>query len=164
MNEIPSMWRKELLHPLFVHFPIGLLIITALVGIAAILFRNKKYAGKLRFNFSLQLFLGIILFWITFYTGQIAYGVEVRKICDPTVLKDHLYWAYVAGYIFSAGALIELVRLIWRKKIAFLLFLAVALSVGGALSLTYAGHLGARVVYQQAAGVYHPSPDCTEFE
>lgn len=158
------MWRKELWHPLFVHFPIGLLIITALIGIAAVFFRNKKFSGYLRFNFSLLLFLGIVLFWITFYTGQLAYGVEVRKICDPTVLKDHLYWAYVAGYIFSAGALIELVRVIWRNKILFLFYLAVVLSIGGALSLAYAGHLGARVVYQQAAGVYRPSPDCTEFE
>lgn len=131
---------------------------------AAILFRNKTYAVYLRFNFSLLLFLGIVLFWITFYTGQLAYGVEVRRICDPTVLKDHLYWAYVAGYIFSAGALIELVRVIWRNKFPFLFYLAVVLSVGGALSLAYAGHLGARVVYQQAAGVYRPSPDCTEFE
>lgn len=29
--------------------------------------------------------------------------------------------------------------------------------------LVYIRHLGAQLVYQQAAGVYHPSEDCSEF-
>lgn len=164
MGEIPSMWRKELLHPLFVHFPIGLLLISALVGLAAILFRKKSYADYLSFTFSTLLFIGVAFFWLTFYTGQMAYSIEVRKICDPTVLKDHLYWAYFSGYVFSIGACIEAFRIIWKKRLFLLFLTTVAFSLGGSVTLAFAGHLGAKVVYQQGAGVYKPTTDCHEFE
>ncbi|WP_199898069.1 hypothetical protein [Marinilabilia salmonicolor] len=39
----------------------------------------------------------------------------------------------------------------------------IALIITGTGFLVYAGHLGATLVYQQAAGVYTPSEDCIEF-
>jgi len=37
------------------------------------------------------------------------------------------------------------------------------LVITGSGFLSYTGHLGAGLVYQQAAGVYTPSEDCNEF-
>jgi putative Mn2+ efflux pump MntP len=41
--------------------------------------------------------------------------------------------------------------------------IAVVLALVGSGFLAYTGHLGATLVYQQAAGVHIPSEDCHEF-
>ncbi|WPP50740.1 DUF2231 domain-containing protein [Catalinimonas niigatensis] len=165
MNEIPSMWRTELWHPLSVHFPIAILSLAAVIGMAYLLFKKKDCAPYLRFTLSLLLWCGVVLFWIAFYTGQEAYSVVVRQICDPRVLKSHLFWAYIAGTSFSLAALLDvMVRLVSLKFKSWITFGAIVLMLGGTICITYVGHLGARLVYQQAAGVYQPSEDCIEFE
>ena len=164
MNEPSSMWREELWHPLSVHFPIGLLLVAGLIGLAYLLLRKKNFAGSLKFSFSLLLWIGLILFWVAFYTGQIAYNVEVRRLCDPTVVKEHLYWSYVSGYIFSGAVVLDFSRFLLRRFRNIIFSFVILLTVAGAVVLGYVGHLGAKLVYQQAAAVYQPSENCTEFE
>lgn len=114
---------------------------------------------------SLLLWCGIILFWLAFYSGQEAYTVVVRSLCDPTVVKDHLYWAYVSGYTFSAATLLDVIRIFTGHKLrTWISVLSLILLIGGTAAISYVGHLGAAVVYQQAGGVYVPSEDCSEFE
>ena len=165
MEGVPSIWRTELLHPLSVHFPIALLSLSALVGIAFFIFHSRNFAPHLRFSMSLLLWCGIVLFWLAFYTGQEAYTIVVRTLCDPTVLKDHLYWSYVSGYIFSAATVLDIIRMFTASKLKTWFNIAVlVLLLGGTVAISYVGHLGASVVYQQAGGVYVPSEDCGEFE
>ncbi|MEK6479021.1 DUF2231 domain-containing protein [Catalinimonas sp. 4WD22] len=165
MNEIPSIWRTELWHPLSVHFPIAILSFASVVGMAYLLFKKRDFAPYLRFTLSLLLWCGVALFWLAFLTGQEAYSIVVRQICDPHVLKNHLFWAYISGASFSlATALDILVRLISLKFKNWLVIGSVVLMVGGSVCIAYVGHLGARLVYQQAAGVYQPSENCIEFE
>ncbi|MFA0964514.1 DUF2231 domain-containing protein [Roseivirga sp. BDSF3-8] len=164
MLQIPSMWRTELLHPLSVHFPIALLTMAALCGLVYLFVRQKSFAPYLRFSTSLLLLSGVALFWVAYYTGDQAYEVVVRTICDPSVLKDHLFWANTSAYIFSAAALLEIARYIFHlQKKAWTTLLVVLLLTGGTAAISYAGHLGATVVYQQAGGVYTPDGDCTGF-
>ena len=111
------MWRTELWHPLFVHFAIGILIISSAVGLAWLVFRKKTFASNLRFTLSLLLWTGIVFFWITFLTGQEAYNVVVRTICDPPVLKDHLWWAQFSAYLFSTATAADIASRIWKDKI-----------------------------------------------
>ncbi|MGO1586219.1 MAG: DUF2231 domain-containing protein, partial [Mesonia sp.] len=47
---------------------------------------------------------------------------------------------------------------LWIKRLTLILLL-----IGNGF-LMYVGHLGATLVYQQAAGVYVPTEDCQEFE
>jgi uncharacterized membrane protein len=165
MNEIPSMWRTELWHPLSVHFPIAILSLAAVVGITYLLFKKRDFAPYLRFTLSLLLCCGVALFWIAFYTGQEAYSVVVRQICDPRVLKNHLFWAYISGASFSLAAVLDIiVRSISLRINNWLIYASVVLMLGGTVCIAYVGHLGARLVYQQAAGVYQPSENCIEFE
>ncbi|MDQ8184299.1 hypothetical protein [Pelagicoccus sp. SDUM812002] len=107
MDSIPSMWRTELWQPLSVHFPIALLSLAAAVAIALPFFRKRKPFSSLRFTYSLLLWSGLLAFWIAFYTGQLAYDVEVRRLCDPGVLKKHLRWSYISGIFFSIAALCD---------------------------------------------------------
>lgn len=166
MTDVPAFWRTELWHPLTVHFPIGLLITGTAVSVAALFSSsNLQWKVYLKFSTSLLLWIGIIFFWLTFYTGNEAYGVVVRKICDPTIAKDHLQWAYISGILFSSALVTDITQKFVSLKIQkWLMALLVLLMISGTASLAYVGHLGASLVYQQGAGVEQPSPDCKGFE
>ncbi len=170
MEALPSMWRTELMHPLFVHFPVALLILAAAVLVIARFNIFPKQRQTLHCAGWIILFPGVILAWISVYTGIQADGVVGREVCDPTVLEDHERFAFLTSYLFTAAAIGELAdwflkaKTWWkgiRKGVAALL---VVLYLGGATGIGYVGHLGAKLVYQQAAAVHQPSEDCSEFE
>lgn len=161
MNEIPDFWRTEVFHPLSVHFPIALLLVATFFKIVSLWSRNKVWpqAG------SILLGLGILGAWIAIYTGDQADGIVSRKLCDPTVLKEHENMAYITTWIFTAGFALDLALtygLLNFKKNIFKFILVLGM-LSGSILLGYAGHLGATLVYQQAAGVYTPSEDCLEY-
>ncbi|HEY9183864.1 MAG TPA: DUF2231 domain-containing protein [Salegentibacter sp.] len=161
MNEIPDFWRTEVIHPLSAHFPVALLLVATLFKIVSLWSRNKVWpqAG------SILLGLGILGAWIAIFTGNQADGIVSRKLCDPTVLKEHENMAYITAWIFTAGFALDLAltyRFLNFKK-NFFKFLLVLMMLTGSVYLAFVGHLGARLVYQQAAGVYTPSQDCLEF-
>lgn len=163
MIELPEFWRTEIFHPLSVHFPIGLLFVAFLFkGIAIWSHRETWKLGG-----SILLFLGVIGLWVSIYTGNLADGIVARKICDPTILKDHENLAYTTAWIFTLSLALDLLRpilenFIVNKQRLFNLLIAVIMLIGIGF-LTYTGHSGATLVYQQGAGVYTPSIDCTEF-
>ncbi|MBT8319499.1 MAG: hypothetical protein KJP01_05155 [Gramella sp.] len=160
MTELPEFWRTEVFHALSVHFPIVLLIFATLFkGIGLWSFRPTwDHGGRV------LLIFGVIGVWISIYTGDLADGIVSRQLCDPTVLKDHENFAYTTAWIFSIALLIEFltgyIDLIKTRMVSIILVL---LMISGSVSLAYVGHLGAKLVYQQAAGVNIPSEDCTGF-
>ncbi len=161
MNELPDFWRTEIWHPLTVHFPLAILLLATIIILAGI-FIKKKFFTETGY---LLLFIGSIGAWIAIYTGNLADGIVSRQICDPTVLKNHEQNAYLVTWIFSGASLfvaIDYLGILKKlKKITSIVILLLALAGSG--FLVYTGHLGAELVYQQAAGVYHPSEDCNEF-
>ncbi|MGM0934444.1 MAG: DUF2231 domain-containing protein [Bacteroidota bacterium] len=161
MTEIPEFWRTEVFHPLSVHFPVALLLVATLFKIVSLWSRNKVWpqAG------SILLGLGIIGAWIAIYTGDQADGIVSRKLCDPTVLKDHENMAYITAWIFTAALVLDLALTygILNFKRNILKFFLVLMMLTGSVYLGLVGHLGAELVYQQAAGVYTPSEDCLEY-
>jgi uncharacterized membrane protein len=85
---MPDFWRKELWHPVTVHFPIALLLVATLFFVISI-FKgggSKRTIQNASFMISI---LGVVGAWISIYTGDMADGIVSRKICDPTILKDH---------------------------------------------------------------------------
>ena len=163
MNEVPDFWRTEVWHPLSVHFPIAFLVFST-VFYCVSLFSSEK--GKWFFITKILLTIGVISAWIGIYTGNMADGIVSRKICDPTVLKDHEITAYTASILFSVALLFLIIEnfQVLKKGAGLLKILILGLLLTGSGFLAYAGHLGATVVYQQGAGVFHPSEDCREFE
>lgn len=159
-TEIPDFWRTEVFHPLSVHFPIVLLLAATLFLILALFSKKNTWKdGGL-----LLLVLGVIGAWVAIYTGDLADGIVSRKLCDPTVLKDHENLAYTSTWIFTAALILQFASRYFsllKKKIFQIL--TVIILVTGCGFLTYVGHLGATLVYQQAAGVNIPSSDCSEF-
>lgn len=163
MNEVPEFWRTEVFHPLSVHFPIALLFVAFLFkSIAVWSSRETWHLGG-----SILLFLGVTGLWIAVYTGNLADGIVSRKICDPTILKEHQNLSYTTSWIFTSMLVVDIFRRIFKKftenkERLVNLLLAFGMLVGVGF-LGYTGHLGATLVYQQGAGVYTPSSDCNEF-
>lgn len=159
MLVIPEFWRSEIWHPLTVHFPIVLLIIAPLLYIVSLIIRRQAWTEV---SYVL-LWLGTLGAWIAVYTGNIADSVVSREICDPMVLETHETNAYIVAGIFSGASVLAFINRLrfWSKW--FHIGLVTLLLVGSGF-LAYTGHLGAQLVYQQGAGVYHPTDDCSEFE
>jgi len=164
MNE-PTFWRTEIWHPLSVHFPIAILLLATLAKVVALFVRDVQHVFWQRVG-SYLLYLGVVTAWVAIYTGDMADGIVSRKICDPTVLKDHELGAYNMTYLFSGAAVLNLLLSVkvlnkWAKLVHIVVVL---LALAGSGFLTYTGHLGAQVVYNQAGGVNVPSSDCAGFE
>lgn len=160
MTELPEFWRTEVYHPLSVHFPIVLLLMATLFKLIGL------WSSKLTWEPGgrLLLILGVMGAWVAIYTGDMADGIVSRQLCDPTVLKDHENLATITAWIFSAALLLDLlIKYLEKLKNKIFYIILVLLMLAGSGTLTYVGHLGAQLVYQQAAGVNVPSEDCSEF-
>lgn len=167
MEAVPDIWRTALWHPLVVHFPIGLLVFATLTRLVW-QFVKKGHDWILKMS-RVLLYSGTLLAWLAVYTGSMADAEVVRTLCDPTVVEAHENSAYIVGWIFLATSLIDLLSIApwqiipgsfqgWKEWLVILVLLV------GTGYLTYTAHLGAKLVYQQGAAVYHPTEDCSEFE
>lgn len=164
MEQLPEFWRAEVFHPLSVHFPIAFLFLAFIFKMLS--FWAEREVWEL--GGSILLFLGTIGAWAAIFTGDIADGEISRRICDPTVLKDHENVAYLTAWFFTASSFLEFLRF-FRKSVLILnkkgfRIIILLLMAGGTGSLFYTGHLGASLVYQQGAGVNIPSSDCADFQ
>jgi uncharacterized membrane protein len=161
MTELPGFWRTEIWHPLSVHLPLAVLVLGTLFFLISTIIKSVFWEDMSK----ILAITGTIGVWVGIYTGNLADSAVSRQICEPTVLKAHEVNAYIVGWIFSGvSAIIILEYFGFLKKIKKLIKLAlVILSIIGSGILIYTGHLGATLVYQQAAGVHIPSEDCSEF-
>lgn len=159
------MWREELLHPFLAHLPIVLIPLALGFRMGALFLTGRPQWGFLLPASRLVLVLAALGAWMAVYTGGIAEDVVNRVICDPTVTQEHEEFADWTAYLVTFAAGVELLQLRfsggrwrWLQPIP----LVVLVICAGLIAWT--GHLGASLVYQQGAGVYHPTPECREFE
>lgn len=151
-----------------VHAPLALLLVGTGMRLLGLLRTRFSRLGVLVPSGRLVLVLGTAGAWAAVYTGTLADAEVARTLCDPTVAEQHEQWAYRVAWLFSAGLLVD--GVLWtewlRNRIpSFVLPLLLAgCLVGGSIGLGYVGHLGATLVYQQGAAVYHPAPNCAAFE
>mgnify|MGYP006282186127 CR=1 FL=1 len=167
MDALPSMWRTELWHPLIVHFPIALLLVGTVVRLGGALRGRWTSLSFLVPAGRLLLVLGTVGAWAAVYTGTWADAEVARSLCDPTVVEAHEMWAYRVGYLFTGGLLVDAVLWLRRPGARIrrgLFAVLVLVLLGGSAGLGYVGHLGAKLVYQQAAAVHQPAADCADFE
>lgn len=164
--------RVELIHPLIVHFPVALLMTATGIWFLALvadgLHRNSS-AKAMRRGSCFLLGLGLIAGLVALKTGELAEDTVNQIICDPTITKAHEDWADWAMAIFAGGLAAaggaEFISMIGRFRSSLTPIRTVA-SIGfiaGAACLTWTGHLGGKLVYEQGAAVknaqHEPCPD-----
>lgn len=145
------MWREELLHPLVTHFPIGLLVTGS-----GLLILSLKWK-KLQFTSTLMVVIGTLAAWAAVLTGTWAEEIVGPVLCDPEIRFLHEDHAFYVSYLYSVIAVFLLVFSKFR-------WIPATLSLAGMLWMSYVGHLGATLTYQQGAGVHKPDDQCTGFE
>lgn len=158
--------RPEVWHALSVHFPIALLPMATLTVLVSF-FINERYKASWQIAATLLLFAGCLSAWIAVYTGNVADGIVARKLCDPTVLKDHEIASQNMTWLFTIAAILHILSLtnFLRPRIRGLSFyLAFIFMLVGTGFLVYTGHVGASLVYEQGAGVKNHETDCADFE
>jgi uncharacterized membrane protein len=154
--------RTEVWHALSVHFPISLLLVSTLTMLVSF-FMTGNYRRNWQHAATGLLLAGCITAWIATYTGNLADGIVARKLCDPTILKDHEIAAQTMTYLFSVAAVLSVLlsfKVIKARLEQLSIYLIFILMLTGSGYLIYAGHIGASLVYQQGAGVYNHAVDC----
>ncbi|QCK14226.1 DUF2231 domain-containing protein [Mangrovivirga cuniculi] len=165
MAEVPGMWRPELWHPLTVHLPIGLIVIGSILGLCSMIPQLNRKFSFLTSASKLLLFAGVPFIWLAIWTGNEAYEIVGRDLCDPTVKNDHEYFGYFLGWSFTIGTILFFISVVFNDPLSKYVKIISAVALLLSLFFTgYVGHLGAKLVYQQGAAVYQSSEDCKEFE
>lgn len=145
MIEIIPNW-----HPVFVHFSIGLLSISALFHLVAAV--NGKSTNYYQFESvaNWNLWIGAILTLVTVVAGWLAYNSVEHDTPSHLAMTDHRNWAMVTAGIFVAIAFWSFQRA--KKAIPIGWPLTVVLLVATALLLT-TGWKGGELVYKHGLGV-----------
>ncbi len=136
----------ESLHPMFVHFPIVLLIAAFLIETAALLFRKPEWS---RISFWHLLF-GALAALAAVCTGRLAMGIAKHSYQIYPVME----WHERIGYGVAALALTAVVLRFKsrdaasvRYRLAAWILLAVACG-----AMAFGAHLGGRLVYEFGVG------------
>ncbi len=133
-------------HPIFVHFTVGLLSISALLYLAGLTLKKQNLLIAARWN----LWIGAAMTVGTVLAGLYAYSSVAHDGPSHAAMTDHRNWALPTAGIFAALALWAA----WTQrgaKVVSPVFVAAMLLASGLLAVT--GYKGGEAVYRHGIGV-----------
>ncbi len=133
-------------HPIFVHFTVGLLSISALLYLAGLVLKKQNLLIAARWN----LWIGAAMTVGTVLAGLYAYSTVAHDGPSHAAMTDHRNWALPTAGIFVVLALWAA----WTQrgaKVVSPVFVAVMLLASGLLAVT--GYKGGEAVYRHGVGV-----------
>jgi len=137
-------------HPIFVHFALALLTVSALFHVIALF--NAKSTNYYTFenvaNWNLWLGSGFAV--ITVVTGWIAYNTVEHDTASHLAMEDHRNWAMATVSVFVVLAIGSYRRAKIAQPINWLLALAIIIATG---VLAVTGYKGGELVYRHGLGV-----------
>jgi uncharacterized membrane protein len=141
-------------HPIVVHFPLGLVVIGALLLLAARILRQERHAATLATVGTWNLCLGAFAALVALATGLAAtLHLQVGPAAHQAI-SLHMRWA-----MFTTLALLLLA--VWRgagnaqESRPSWIFIVILLAATAALVVT--GYRGGQNVYRYAVGVVSPA-------
>ena len=156
--QLISDWAANLLsdwapnvHPLIVHFPIGLLLAAVAIDIAGWMLRCNRW---LRHMATFLYVAGTLMIFLTYVTGRAAAATVWLPGMAQAVVKEHWDWAFRTVWFFAAITTVRLMVL-WprQREPRRVLVTAFALAgLVGVLLLGETGDRGGRLVYQFGVG------------
>lgn len=139
-------------HPLIVHFPIGLLLTAPGLDAAAWALGCNR---SLRFVATVLYVVGTMTLIAAYYTGLAAAETVWLPGMAHAAITDHRDAAFVAVWFFGVLTVVRLV-LLWRlrpePRRAAIAVLVLAGAVGMAL-IAVTGDRGGRLVYEHGVGI-----------
>lgn len=133
-------------HPIFVHFSIALLSISALLYLAGLALRKPNLLLVARWN----LWIGAIFTIGTVLAGFYAYNTVAHDGPSHAAMTDHKNWALVTATIFGILAVWSLAKHRGAKSVSSG-FVVLMLLATGLLGVT--GFKGGEAVYRYGLGV-----------
>ncbi len=133
-------------HPIFVHFTIALLSISAVFYLAGLVLKREHLLVVARWN----LWIGAVATIGTVLAGWYAYNTVTHDGPSHAAMTDHRNWALVTASVFILLALWTF----WKQRGAKTVsstFVVVMLFAAGLLAIT--GYKGGEVVYRHGLGV-----------
>lgn len=133
-------------HPIFVHFTVGLLGISALLYLVGLVLKKENLLIAARWN----LWIGAVITVGTVLAGLYAYSTVAHDGLSHAAMIDHRNWALPTASVFVALALWAA----WKQrgaKTVSPVFVAIMLLASGLLAVT--GYKGGEVVYRHGMGV-----------
>ena len=133
-------------HPIFVHFTVALLSISALLYLAGLTLKKPHLLIAARWN----LWIGAVITIGTVIAGLDAYNNVAHDSASHAAMTDHKQWALVTAAIFITLAAWS----VWKHRGAKTVRpVFVALILVASILLGITGHKGGEVVYRHGTGV-----------
>ncbi len=133
-------------HPLFVHFPIVLLLVAAAVQLANILFLKKELDW-------ITTILTIVSFIMAYYVAKIAHPHTTGLTAHAKlVLEQHDFYADWTLYLGGIAAMGQLLNQFLFKGKRWSVVTVALLLAGAAYFVSMAGHYGAQLVHLEGVG------------
>lgn len=133
-------------HPVFVHFSIGLLGISAVFYLGGLILKRPHLLTVARWN----LWMGAAITVGTVMAGLYAYNTVIHDGASHAAMTDHRNWALFTAASFMFLALWAA----WKQRGAITVssvFVAATLMASSLLAIT--GYKGAEAVYRHGIGV-----------
>jgi uncharacterized membrane protein len=135
------------IHPMIVHFPIALLIASAIFDLLALRWPSKSFREA-----SLYALIGGLLGAIfALVTGNLAEDLAVKGGAPKALIERHETLAYISSAVFAA--LLAMKLLIQWGRLRELPALSVTVGLVGVVVLGGAAYFGGSLVYEFGAGL-----------
>ncbi len=141
MIEIIPNW-----HPIFVHFTIGLLSVSALLYLTGSILKNATLLTVARWN----LWIGTGITIGTVLAGLYAYSTVIHDASSHIAMTNHRNWALLTASVFIALAVWAFFKQRGARSVHPLFVAAMLL---GASLLAMTGYKGGEVVFRHGLGV-----------
>jgi uncharacterized membrane protein len=135
------------IHPMVVHFPIALLMVSVLFDMMATRWRHQSFQDAAFYT----LLVGLVGAAVAVITGAIAEESAENRGIPESVLEIHEGLGY-ATFIFFIGLLALRLLMRW-KLIKDIPALYLTMGFIGVVILTVTGYVGGSLVYDFGAGV-----------